>query len=186
MFSSSIATSSRSSLVPSSFALHGRFHALRWRAGRSFCTRMTEAHQAERIIFVFRTTNKSGMCLTELISSSIFSAASLAHRAQVPTVKQYLLRYRQTGSTRRASGTHGGGGGVLFMVSGRIRIRSIARSRIGLTSYGSTAWRTSYSGSYRRRRDRCAGNKWLTNGILVTHRGHGRHFYSRRNAAISR
>ena len=58
MFSSSIATSSRSSLVPSSSELHGRFHALRWRAGRNFCTRGDRSPSGGKNHFIFRTTNK--------------------------------------------------------------------------------------------------------------------------------
>ncbi len=53
------------------------------RVDRSFVNTVTEAHQAEESFLSFARRTNSGMCLIELISSSIFSAARWRRRARV-------------------------------------------------------------------------------------------------------
>ena len=83
-----------------------------WRVShRNF---LTEAHRAE-IIFIFRTTNKFGNVFNGLFFQH-FQRPSLAP----PPCAGPPTTCCDTGKrvrTRRASGTHGGGRGVLFMVS---------------------------------------------------------------------
>ncbi len=78
MFSSSIVTSSRSSFGTQLFSTSWQVSHYGWRAGRNFCTRGARSPSGGKSHFCLSHDEQIPECLTELISSSIFSAASLA------------------------------------------------------------------------------------------------------------
>ncbi len=122
----------------------------------AFLNTVTEAHQAKESFLSLRTANKSEMCLPELISSSIFSAARWRRRASptgvIPAAMQangwrrLNLRYVPPLTQRRSA--HGQRAGSEYgPLRAQYRIHFIGFTRRGVN----IMFR-----SYRRRKGRCA------------------------------
>ena len=143
-----------------------------------FVHAVAKAHQAERVILIFRTTNKF---------RNVLNGADFFQHFQRRFVGAAVRRSPQGGDTgsdtgervraRRACGTYGGGGRVLFVV--RVQDQD--------TVHGAFQYRVNLVGFARRGEHHIQEvtrvgeviarvNERLTDRILVAHRGHGRHF----------
>ena len=139
---------------------------------------VTEAHQAERVVLIFRTTHElrdvlNGADLFEHLQCC-FVGATVCWPPQRSNTGRDT---RERVSTRRTGGTYGRGGCVLLVVSMQDQ-NTIHRAFQDRVHFVIFAWgREHHTQEVTGVGEVVAWiHKRLTDGIFVAHRGHGRHF----------